>query len=88
MTTSNIDEPLAALLERDLTRQYGPMVSGDNLRTVLGYRSSEAFRQALSRNIVPVPVFGLPNRRGKFALVKDVAEWIAAQRQRAITGKS
>ncbi len=78
------DEPLAILLERELTTRYGPLVSNDTLRLVLGYASKEAFRQALSRNTVPVPVFELSNRRGKFALVKDVAIWLADQRERAV----
>lgn len=85
MTLPSFDEPFAVLLERDLMNQYGPMVSGDVLRLVLGYSSKEAFRQALSRQTVPVPVFAIPNRRGKFALVKDVAAWLAAQRARVVT---
>ena len=31
------DEPLAVLLERELMNRYGPIVSNDNLRLVLGY---------------------------------------------------
>lgn len=75
---------LAHQLERELMSQYGPMVSNDALRMVLGYSSKAAFRQALSRKTVPVPVFSLANRRGKFALVRDVATWLAAQRERAV----
>jgi hypothetical protein len=87
MTLPKLEEPLAVSLERDLMNRYGPMVSGDALRLVLGYTSGEAFRQALSRRTVPIPVFGLPNRRGKFALVKDIAAWLAEQRTRAVPGK-
>lgn len=71
---------LAEVLERDLLAQYGPMLTGDTLRKALGYPSMDALRQALSRGTVPVPVFPLKNRRGKFALVKDVASWLARQR--------
>lgn len=77
-------ELLAASLERDLFERYGPMVAGDELRQALGYSSNDAFRQALSRRTVPVPVFGLPHRRGKFALVKDIAKWLADQRGGAV----
>lgn len=42
-----------------------------------------AFRQALARNTVPIRVFGLPKRRGKFAFVEDVAYWLALQRETA-----
>lgn len=83
MNPTHINEPLAVLLDRELTSRYGPMVSNDNLRLVLGYSSMEAFRQALSRKTIPIPVFEIENRRGKFALVKDVATWLAAQRERA-----
>ncbi|MFL9927159.1 hypothetical protein PQR62_22995 [Herbaspirillum lusitanum] len=83
MNPTHFNEPLAVLLDRELTSRYGPMVSNDNLRLVLGYSSMEAFRQALSRKTIPIPVFEIENRRGKFALVKDVATWLAAQRERA-----
>jgi hypothetical protein len=33
---------------------------------------------------VPVPVFSIKNRRGKYALVKDVASWLAQQRNAAL----
>jgi len=75
---------LALVLERGLMEKHGPMIANDALRIALGYPSMEAFRQALVRKTVPVPVFGLENRRGKFALVKDVAHWLAKQRNGAL----
>ena len=80
------DEPLAVLLERELTNRYGPIVSNDNLRLVLGYASKAAFRQALSRKTLPIAVFEIEKRRGKFALIRDVAMWLATQRERAMAG--
>jgi len=77
------DPVLAAALERELFARFGPMLSGEDLWVALGYPSMEAFRQALSRNLLPVPVFSLPHRRGKFALVKDVAHWLAICRATA-----
>ncbi|TXH04483.1 MAG: hypothetical protein E6R07_07400 [Nevskiaceae bacterium] len=71
---------LADLLEQQLLGRYGPVISNDSLRLVLGYSSMEAFRQALSRQTVHVPVFSLANRRGKYALATDVAKWLAEQR--------
>ena len=76
---------LASALERDLLEKHGPMIANDDLRIALGYPTMDAFRQALSRKTVPVPVFALEKRRGKFALVKDVAEWLAAQRKNAMS---
>ncbi|MGO0792304.1 hypothetical protein ACTOWA_20775 [Herbaspirillum seropedicae] len=82
MTTQPSDT-LAGVLEEELTLRYGPLLSGEALRQVLGYTSSEAFRQALSRKTMPIPVFSIPNRRGKFALAKDAACWLASQREAA-----
>lgn len=72
-------------LERDLFERHGPLIADDALRVALGYRSTEAFRQALTRKTVPILVFSVENRRGKYALVKDVAEWLAKQRNSAIS---
>ncbi|MCG7568195.1 hypothetical protein MHM95_18140 [Pseudoalteromonas sp. CnMc7-15] len=73
-------EILAEELKDDLMQLYGPMIYGKALYMSLGYGSGDAFRQAVSRKSVPVPVFPIENRRGKFALTKDVALWIAKQR--------
>lgn len=72
---------LADALEQELTTRHGPILGGDALRQALGYPSMEAFRQALSRRQLPVPVFALPHRRGKFALTKDVAAWLGSLRE-------
>lgn len=74
---------LAKDLERDLHEQHGPLIANKALSAALGYPSMNAFRQALVRRTVPVPVFTPENRRGKFALVKDVAAWLASQRNAA-----
>jgi len=88
MTGQKSDGALEELLERDLTQLHGPMMTGDNLRIALGYPSNEAFRQALVRKTLPIPVFSIEKRRGKFALTKDVATWIAEQRKKgSLTGK-
>lgn len=77
-------QALAKQLEEDLLKQFGsPMLQGDDLRAALGYSSQDAFRQALVRRTVPVPVFSIENRRGKYALVKDVASWLARKRTEA-----
>lgn len=83
MNQINRTSELAAELERELLKIHGPLIANDDLRTALGYPSMDAFRQALARKTVPVPIFTPPKRRGKFALVKDVAEWLAAQREAA-----
>ncbi len=73
-------QDLAMQLTEDLSRLYGPVLTGSALQKALGYRSGDAFRQAVCRNSVPVPLFCIANRRGKFALAKEVASWLAQQR--------
>ena len=72
---------LAQVIEQELTDRHGPVLGGEVLRQALGYASADAFRQALSRKQLPVPVFPMPHRRGKFALTKDVAHWLATLRE-------
>jgi len=71
---------LANAIEKDLFDRYGPMLGNEELRVSLGYRSTDAFRQAIARETISIPIFSIPNRRGKYALVKDVAYWLAQLR--------
>lgn len=84
MTTHDNMSSLAKALELDLLKLYGPLVSHGDLRRALGYKSMEAFHQAHVRRLVPIAVFTLTNRRGKFALAKDLAIWLAAQHERVV----
>lgn len=71
---------LAHALERDLYELYKtPMLSGENLQMALGFSSIDAYRRALTRKKLPIPVFKLEDRRGTYALTKDVAAWLATQ---------
>lgn len=67
----------------DLEAQHGPLLSGPPLYRALGLPSAAAFRQAASRGQLPVPIFAIPNRRGRFALTRDVAAWLARLRATA-----
>lgn len=60
----------------ELNEKYGQLLGGNDLWKVLGYPTAEAFRQACSREVLPVNVFSIPHRRGKFAKVRDVATWL------------
>ncbi|WP_395344914.1 hypothetical protein PN836_009160 [Ningiella sp. W23] len=73
-------DSLASSLEKDLLNAFGPLIYGQLLYKSLGYTSADAFRQAVSRNSVPVDTFPIEGRRGKFALTRDVARWIATQK--------
>jgi len=76
-------DTLTEQLESDLMDRYGPVVTGESLREVLGFPSMSALRQALARGTISVPIFEIKNRRGKFALIKDVAFWLADNRNNA-----
>ncbi|MBA6337499.1 hypothetical protein H4J57_09830 [Colwellia sp. BRX8-7] len=78
--TSELVEELANSLEQDLLQTFGPMIYGQVLYKSLGYTSADAFRQAVSRQSVPVDTFPIEGRRGKFALTRDIAKWIAIQK--------
>lgn len=76
---------LASELEQELKREFGLLLPSSALVRVLGYSTPEAFRKALSLNRLPIPVFSIAGRRGHFALVKDVAQWLATSRNAAAT---
>ncbi len=76
-------ENLRIEIEKELYTHVGPLLFGKPLYTALGFSSPEAFRQALSRKTVPVEIFSLPNRRGRFALSRDIAKWLAEERVKA-----
>lgn len=82
------DQLLVEKLEKDMMVKYGPLLTGDSLREALGYRSMDAMRQAALRGTLSVPIFTIENRRGKFALSKDVAVWLAKQRSQLNTLKN
>lgn len=78
MTERKCVSNVAAHIEQQLLARYdSPILSDAQLQKALGYKSISAFRQAVARNTVPVAVFAIANRKGKFALVKDVAQWLA-----------
>jgi len=72
-------EDLEEILARDLLYRYGPLLGQDELWRALGYMSLDGLRQAQARGTVPVHVFSLERRRGKFALSRNVAHWLASQ---------
>lgn len=80
---SQIPDILARELNDELVSRYGQMLPSSVLVKVLGYPSAQAYRQALARGTVPVPLFRIANRRGRFALARDVAVWLSQQRQSA-----
>lgn len=68
------------LLSRVMTTIHGPLLAGDVLVKALGYSSGGALRQASLRNMAPVTLFSVPQRKFKYALSAEVAEWLLQQR--------
>lgn len=56
--------------------EISPLIGGKELFRSLGYPTAAAFRQALRRDQVPIDVFSIANRRGKFALRADFNRWL------------
>jgi hypothetical protein len=87
MTSCDCEQPsappdlLVLTLENQLMDQYGPLLGGGDLPKALGYPTMRAFQQAIVRGTIDVPIFAIEKRRGKFALVRDVATWLAKQRR-------
>lgn len=61
------------------------MLGGAALYRALGFPTAAAMRQAVARGRVPVPLFDIENRRGRFALTRDVAHWLARCRTKSLT---
>jgi len=77
MQPTRTDASAAKMIEATLIREEGAILGGDALRRALGYRSLDALRKAIRRGTIPVTVFPLQGRRGRFALARDVAVWLA-----------
>jgi len=67
----------------DLAGRYGELIGGDNLRLVLGYQSNAALSQAIRGKKLALVTFFVPGRKGRFALTRDIAEWLIKQRESA-----
>lgn len=68
-------------------QRYGELLTGKPLYRMLGFASGETFRVANKRGNVPLPIFQLANRRGYFALTRDVAAWLKGQRDDAVEAR-
>ena len=62
--------------EVSLLKLYGLFISGHDLRHLLGYKTGDAFRQAVRRGSIPFPTFIPEGRRERVARTHDVATWL------------
>ncbi|QHJ09967.1 hypothetical protein FX988_00176 [Paraglaciecola mesophila] len=74
------ERELAQRIKKDLIEQHGMLVFGKTLYQVLGFTNGDAFRQAFKRGKLPVAVFELEGKRGRYALAEDIANWLASRR--------
>lgn len=70
---------LAASIEKELASKHGPKIHGKPLLDILGYSSSASLRQAERGGRITVHLFTPEKRRGRWALTRDVARWLAEQ---------
>jgi len=61
-----------------LLKLYGAVVGGKELRHILGYRTGDAFRQAVRRKTLPIPTFILKGRKMRMARTHDIAVWLVS----------
>jgi hypothetical protein len=76
---SSEHKKLTDKFEQDLLQLYGsPLLTGEQLQKAMSYRSIYALRQAITRKTIPIPIFKIKKRKGHFALVEEVACWLAS----------
>ncbi len=68
------------VFEARLIRALGATVGGGGLSRALGYPTQDAFRKAHQRGRVPIATFEVRGRRGRFAMVVDIAAWLWRER--------
>jgi hypothetical protein len=81
---NNEKEELAVKLHSDLMTLFGPVIGGEDLHKVLGYKTGAAFRLALKQGDIDLSIFKIDKRRGKFALTVDIVAWLINQKYRSI----
>ena len=74
MTDQEVDDESPTA--RWLLKEHGPFLSASVTAKVLGFKSTDALRQARCRQLLPVPMFPLEGRRGWFASTTAVAAWV------------
>lgn len=60
-----------------LLQKYGQLIGTTEMAKVLGYPTPNALRMAIYRKTLPIRMFDVPGRRGKFALTAEVEAWLA-----------
>lgn len=80
MNEHAVVEQMRKEILESLTNTYGLILPSRVLWKLLGYPSQSAFRQSRIRGQVPIKIIKIDGRRGQFALVVDVVDWLVTQR--------
>jgi hypothetical protein len=67
--------PPASLLDEYLVK-YGELMTPQELIQIFRYPSGQAFRRAIAKGTLPIPVIAVPGRRGRFARTRAVVAWL------------
>jgi sRNA-binding regulator protein Hfq len=59
-----------------LTERYGEMVDLKTLSKIIGYKTVDALKYAIRKNQFEVTTFFIEGRKGRFAMIRDVASWM------------
>lgn len=59
-----------------LMQEHGPLLCASVAAKLMGFKSTDALRQARIRHRLPVPMFTIEGRRGWFASTETVAAWL------------
>jgi len=59
-----------------LLDQFGLLIGGKDLMRALGYRTQAAFYKAIRESRLGVNVFEIEGRQGKFAMTREVGQWL------------
>lgn len=63
----------------DLAVEHGALLDAAATAKALGFKSSDALRQARRDGRLPISMFRIPGRRGWFAATQAVIEWLDGQ---------
>ena len=68
----------------DQIERYGPIVGGEALRILLGFRTYDAFQKARRHSKFDIALFRLSGRQGHFAMTSEACAWLINQRKASV----
>ena len=78
------EDCMSVSIESELIEKYGHLLNMEALRKTLAFPTVGALQQSINRGSLEIPIFSIENRKGKFALAKDVAKWLVNQREKSL----